>query len=296
MLTADTTPVRRSPCRRRCDWPCASATRCCRPACRPTTSWSSSFAWPTPTGYAASMSMSRTPRSRCPTIRLRTSRPSRRIRVVRPTVVDYTKVRLLNRLAADIEAGLPVTRRRPRSNASGRRRTRTRAWVRMVGNAGVGSAATLLFSTNWKIIAADVPHRMHWCICCSAAFERRRVPPFFQQLAAAATHHAHRRRHHVRRGPLGHVLRRRRPDPARRRRHHHARRRNDDRRRRAGRGRPVLRHGVGAGVRGHLRTAGIVAGIVIALRLAQRIGAPLTLSAEPFDVRSGRRSSSSGPA
>jgi uncharacterized membrane protein YjjP (DUF1212 family) len=208
--------------------------------------------------------------------------PVTSIRVVRPTVVDYTKVRLLNRLAADIEAGLPV-----HEAAAAFERIRSAPhpyprWVRMVGNAGVGSAATLLFTTDWKVVALTflTGCTVHLLL---SAFERRRVPPFFQQLTAAGL---------ITLIAAGITLAGARSvtffvgvDPT-----------------------LLVVGGIIMLVAGMMivgavqdavdqfyvtasarvfevimRTAGIVAGIVIALRLAQNIGAPLTLSAEPFD-------------
>jgi len=207
--------------------------------------------------------------------------PVTSLRVIRPTVVDYTKVRQLNRLAADIEAGLPVD-----EAAAAFERIRSAPhpyppWVRMVGNAGVGSAATLLFSTNWKIVLLTF---LTGCVVhlLLAAFDRRRVPPFFQQLAAAAF---------ITLVAAGITFAGSRAvtffvgvDPT-----------------------LLVVGGIIMLVAGMmivgavqdavdqfyvtasarvfevmLRTGGIVAGIVIALRLAQRFGAPLTLSAEPF--------------
>jgi uncharacterized membrane protein YjjP (DUF1212 family) len=207
--------------------------------------------------------------------------PVASIRVVRPTVVDYTKVRRLNRLVADIEAGLPV-----HEAAATFERVRSAphpypAWVRMVGSAGVGSAATLLFTTDWKVVALTF---LTGCVVhlVLSAFERRRVPPFFQQLAAAGL---------ITLIAAGITLAGERAvpffvgvDPT-----------------------LLVVGGIIMLVAGMMivgavqdavdqfyvtasarvfevvmRTGGIVAGIVIALRLAQKIGAPLALSADPF--------------
>src|SRR5258705_279157 len=110
--------------------------------------------------------------------------PLTSIRVVRPPVVDYTKVRRINRLADEIEAGLPVPEAAAAFEHIRSAPHPCPRWVSMVGNAGVGPAATLLFTTNWKIIVLTfltgcVVHLM------LRVFDRRRVPPFFQQLAAA---------------------------------------------------------------------------------------------------------------
>jgi uncharacterized membrane protein YjjP (DUF1212 family) len=207
--------------------------------------------------------------------------PVTTIRVVRPTVVDYTKIRQLNRLAADIEAGMPVAEA---SAAFERIRSAPHPyprWVRMLGSAGVGSAATLPFTANWKI---PVLTFLTGCVVHAVltAFDRRRVPPFFQQLAAsglitviaAGITLAGDRSVTFFVGldstllVVGGII--------------------------------MLLAGmmivgavqdavdqfyVTASARVFevvMRTGGIVAGIVIALRLAQTVGAPMTLSADPF--------------
>jgi uncharacterized membrane protein YjjP (DUF1212 family) len=205
--------------------------------------------------------------------------PITSIRVVRPTIVDYTKVRRLDRLSTRIEAGLPID-----EAAAALERIRSAPhpyarWVSMLGNAGVGPAASLLFTTSWKIILitfltgcfVDVMQR---------AFERRRVPPFFQQLAAAGliTLVAAGIAYAGERG-VGFFVG---LDPT-----------------------LVVVGGIVMLVAGmmivgavqdaidgfyvtasarvfevFMRTAGIVAGIVIALRLAQQVGAPLSITTE----------------
>jgi uncharacterized membrane protein YjjP (DUF1212 family) len=55
----------------------------------------------------------------------------------------------------------------------------------MVGSAGVAASASLLFSTSWKVIAVTF---VTGCLVdvLLTALNARRVPPFFQQLVAAA--------------------------------------------------------------------------------------------------------------
>lgn len=106
------------------------------------------------------------------------------IRVVRPDVVDYTRVRELDKLSDDIEAGLPVTaavatferiRRAPHPHPQ---------WLATAGNAGVGAGVSLVFTTSWKIVLITF---VTGCVVdrLLAGLERGRVPPFFQQVAAA---------------------------------------------------------------------------------------------------------------
>jgi uncharacterized membrane protein YjjP (DUF1212 family) len=106
------------------------------------------------------------------------------MRVVKPAVVDYTKVRRLERLTDDIEAGLPF-------DAALEAFDRIRSapppyprWVAMLANAAVGPAVSLLFVVSWKIIVVTFVTGL-LVDRALVAFGRRRVPPFFQQLAAA---------------------------------------------------------------------------------------------------------------
>ncbi len=112
--------------------------------------------------------------------------PITSLRVVKPTVPDYTKVRRLDRLSEEIEAGLPLA-----DAAAAFERIRSAPypyprWVAMVARAGVGPAVSLLFTMSWKLLLVTFLTGLvvDWML---AAFGRRRVPPFFQQLAAAAT-------------------------------------------------------------------------------------------------------------
>jgi uncharacterized membrane protein YjjP (DUF1212 family) len=111
--------------------------------------------------------------------------PVTAIRVVRPTEVDYTRVRRLLRLATRIERGLPVSEA---AAALDEIRSATHPYpyiLAMLGGAGIGAAVSLLFTTNWKILVLTfltgcVVHLM------ITSFDRRRIPPFFRQLFAAA--------------------------------------------------------------------------------------------------------------
>ncbi len=111
--------------------------------------------------------------------------PVTAIRVVRPTEVDYTRVRRLLRLCMRIEKGLPVA-----EAAAELERIRSAphpypAWLSLVGHAGVGPAVSLLFTTNWKILLLTF---LTGCVVelITAFCDRRRMPPFFSLLAAAA--------------------------------------------------------------------------------------------------------------
>jgi uncharacterized membrane protein YjjP (DUF1212 family) len=202
------------------------------------------------------------------------------IRIVQRDVVDYTKVRRLDRLTGQIESGLSIEEA---TAAFDRIRSAPHPyprWVSFLTNAMVGPAVCLLFTLSWKVMLITfltncVVDRM------LAGLDRRRMPPFFRQLAAAglivavAAGITYARGHGV--AFLADV------DTS-----------------------FVVVGGIIMLVTGMmivgavqdaidefyvtasarvfevvLKTAGIVAGIVVALRVAQQIGAPLTISARP---------------
>ena len=106
------------------------------------------------------------------------------IRVVRPDVVDYSRVRELDKFADDIAAGLSVE-----EAVATFERIRTAPhpypqWVSTAGNAGVGAGVSLVFTTSWKIVLITF---VTGCVVdrLIALLERARVPPFFQQAFAA---------------------------------------------------------------------------------------------------------------
>src|SRR6185369_16250592 len=111
--------------------------------------------------------------------------PQTAIRSVQREVVDYTQVRRLDRLSGQIESGLPL----PEAKAALERIRSARhpypRWVSFLSNALVGPAVSLLFTLSWKVMLITfltncVVDRM------LAGLDRRRVPPFFRQFAAAS--------------------------------------------------------------------------------------------------------------
>ena len=207
--------------------------------------------------------------------------PVTAIRIVRPAEPDYTRVRRLLRLVKQIERGLPLAE----ANEA-LKRIRTAAhpyprWLALLANAGVGPAVSLLFTTNWKILLLTFASGLVVDVIVDW-FDRRRVPPFFRQffaagvitLAAAGITHAGRQgvAFFVGLDPTLVVVG----------------------------GIVMLLAGVmmvGAVqdaidqfyvtasarvLEVFLRTGGIVAGIVSGLALAQYLGVPLSISAEPF--------------
>jgi uncharacterized membrane protein YjjP (DUF1212 family) len=206
--------------------------------------------------------------------------PQTAIRIVQREVVDYTRVRRLDRLTVQIDGGLPLAEA---TAAFDRIRSAPHPyprWVSFLSNALVGPAVSLLFTLSWKVMLITfltncVVDRM------LAGLDRRRVPPFFRQFGAAgvivavAAGITYAGGHGVRfladvdtsLVVVGGII--------------------------------MLVTGmmivgavqdaidefyVTASARVFevlLRTAGIVAGIVVALRIAQQVGAPLSISARP---------------
>jgi uncharacterized membrane protein YjjP (DUF1212 family) len=106
------------------------------------------------------------------------------IRVVRPTEADYTRVRRLYRLCDDIEAGLPIDQA---TVALERIRSAPHPYPRLLATlarAAIAPAACLLFTTSWKILLITF---VVGCLVelMLGVLNRLRMPPFFQQLAAA---------------------------------------------------------------------------------------------------------------
>jgi uncharacterized membrane protein YjjP (DUF1212 family) len=111
--------------------------------------------------------------------------PVTAIRVVHPDLVDYSKVRKLDQLRSDIVGGMPIDEAVAAFDRISKARSPYPRLVSTLGNAGVGPAVSLLFAASWKVmlitfITDGIVDRL------LAALERRRVPAFFRQFAAAA--------------------------------------------------------------------------------------------------------------
>ena len=207
--------------------------------------------------------------------------PVTAIRVVHPDVVDYSKVRQLDRLHSDIEARDAHRRgRRPPSTGSARRPARTRAgsrrWVtpasvrrfrccsrRRGRSCSSPSSPTASWTGCWRRWSAA------GCRRSSGSSRRPRSSPSSPPVSPMPAARCR-------------VLHRCGPDARRRRRHRHARRRHHDRRRGTGRHRRVLRHRIGPDVPGHHAYGRHRRRHPHRARVAQRLGAPLTISAKPI--------------
>lgn len=113
--------------------------------------------------------------------------PITSVRVVRPAEVDYTRVRRVERLVDRIvRRGMPVAEavaalEEIRSGPHPYPRS-----VAMLGNAGLATAVSLLFTTNWKILV------LTFLTACFVdlllrVIDRRDVPPFFRNLLASGS-------------------------------------------------------------------------------------------------------------
>lgn len=207
--------------------------------------------------------------------------PVTAVRVVRPTEPDYTRVRRLLRLIKRIERGLPLAEAAAELETIRSAPHAYPRWVGMVGKAGLSPAVSLLYTTNWKVLLLTFLSGLLVGLLL-AGFDRRRVPPFFGHLTAAgiitllAAAITHAGRHGI--GFFVGL------DPT-----------------------LVVVGGIIMLLAGvmmvgavqdaidqfyvtasarvlevFMRTGGIVAGIVAGLALAQYLGAPLTISAEPI--------------
>ena len=105
-------------------------------------------------------------------------------RVVQPLAVNYTKVRDLDRLLSDIEQGLGIDEALLAYEQISLAKPPYPGWVAMAGAGGIAAGVSLIFSTSWllAVIAfstAAVMDRVHGLMA------RQRVPPFFSQAVVA---------------------------------------------------------------------------------------------------------------
>jgi uncharacterized membrane protein YjjP (DUF1212 family) len=110
--------------------------------------------------------------------------PITSVRVVRPAIVDYTRVRRLDRLVGRIGRGLPLPEAIEVLEQIRTAPPPYPRWISMVGNAGLATAVSLLFTTDWKVLLLTF---LTGCIVdlMIGGFDLRRVPPFFRNFIAA---------------------------------------------------------------------------------------------------------------
>jgi len=107
-------------------------------------------------------------------------------RVVQPLIVDYTKVRDLDRLLVRIEHGLGINEATTAYETISLARPPYPAWVAGLGSGGIAAGASLTFSTSpvlvsLSFLAAVLMERL------LGVLNRRRVPPFFSQALVSGT-------------------------------------------------------------------------------------------------------------
>ncbi len=105
-------------------------------------------------------------------------------RVVQPLIVDYTKVRDLDRLLAEIETGLDVDTATVAYDQISFQPPPYPRWVSGLGAGGIAAGVSLTFSASWlmPLLAFLAAVGMEWVL---TLLHRRRVPPFFSQAVVA---------------------------------------------------------------------------------------------------------------
>ncbi len=105
-------------------------------------------------------------------------------RIVQPLVIDYTKVRDLDVLLDRIEDGLGIEEATEAYEAISRAEPPYPAWFAALGSGGIAAGAALTFSTSYVLVAVSflagltMDRLLVW-------LHRRRVPPFFSQALVA---------------------------------------------------------------------------------------------------------------
>ena len=108
------------------------------------------------------------------------------VRVVQPLVVNYSKVRDIDLLLAAIEDGLDITEATATYERLAYASPPYPPWVASLGSGGIAAGVTLTFSTSGLLllisfVAAVAMDRL------LGVLHRRRVPPFFSQALVAGT-------------------------------------------------------------------------------------------------------------
>ena len=105
-------------------------------------------------------------------------------RIVQPLVVDYTKVRDIDRLLGRIERGLGIEEAEAEYEAISRARPPYPRWFAALGSGGIAAGATLTFSTSPVLVAISFLAAVTMDRLLDV-LNRRRVPPFFSQALVA---------------------------------------------------------------------------------------------------------------
>ena len=105
-------------------------------------------------------------------------------RSVQPLAIDYTKVRDIDRLLARIEDGLGIEEATEEYEDISRAEPPYPRWLAALGSGGIAAGATLTFSTSFVLIAISFLAAVAMDRVLPA-LNRRRVPPFFSQALVA---------------------------------------------------------------------------------------------------------------
>lgn len=113
-----------------------------------------------------------------------TRRPLSMVRIVQPVVVDYSKAREISRLLTRIDAGLGIDEAREAYDRIFWAPPPYPRWIALLGSGGIAAGVSLTFSTSWLLAliafaaATGAESLLRW-------LHGRRVPPFFAQAAVA---------------------------------------------------------------------------------------------------------------
>ena len=113
-----------------------------------------------------------------------TRRPLSMVRIVQPVVVDYSKAREISRLLTRIEAGLGIEEARAAYDEIFWAAPPYSRWIALLGSGGIAAGVSLTFSTSWLLAliafaaATGAESVLRW-------MHARRVPPFFAQATVA---------------------------------------------------------------------------------------------------------------
>jgi uncharacterized membrane protein YjjP (DUF1212 family) len=113
-----------------------------------------------------------------------TRRPLSMVRIVQPVVVDYSKAREISRLLTRIEAGLGIAEARAAYDEIFWAPPPYSRRIALLGSGGIAAGVSLTFSTSWLLAliafaaATAAELLLRW-------LHARRVPPFFAQATVA---------------------------------------------------------------------------------------------------------------
>jgi uncharacterized membrane protein YjjP (DUF1212 family) len=113
-----------------------------------------------------------------------TRRPLSMVRIVQPVVVDYSKAKEIQRLLTRIERGVGIEQARDEFDEIFWAPPPYPSWIGLLGSGGIAAGVSLTFSTSWLLaliafVTAAAAERL------LRSLHARRVPPFFAQATVA---------------------------------------------------------------------------------------------------------------